>query len=51
MFGTPVDPDRWRAYQELGIETLGLMLPSVPRDESLKLLDEFAEAVSRFERG
>lgn len=51
MFGAPVDPDRWHAYQELGIESLGLNLPSAPRDESLRLLDEFAEAVSRFARG
>lgn len=51
MFGAPVDPDRWRAYQDLGIESLGLFLPSGPRDEALARLDEFAEAVGRFERG
>jgi probable F420-dependent oxidoreductase len=51
MFGTPSDPELWRAYRELGIEHLGLMLPTRPRDETLAILDEYAEAVRRFERG
>jgi probable F420-dependent oxidoreductase len=48
MFGTPVDPDYWHAVEELGFGTLNLLLPSVPRDESLKLLDEYAEAVGKY---
>lgn len=48
MFGTPVDPDYWHAVEELGFGTLNLLLPSVPRDESLKLLDDYAEAVGKY---
>ena len=48
MFGTPVDPNYWHAVEELGFGTLNLLLPSVPRDESLKLLDEYAEAVGKY---
>lgn len=51
MFGTPKDPELWRAYRELGFEHLGLMLASKPRDETLRILDDYAEAVGRFERG
>ncbi|MEE4544817.1 LLM class F420-dependent oxidoreductase [Streptomyces sp. V4-01] len=49
MFGAPKDPDRWREYRDLGIGQVGLMLPTRPRDETLTLLDEYAEAVRRFE--
>ncbi|CAN5274762.1 LLM class F420-dependent oxidoreductase [soil metagenome] len=48
MFGTPVDPDYWHAVEQLGFGTLNLFLPSVPRDESLALLDDYAEAVGKY---
>lgn len=48
MFGAPVDLEYWRAVEELGYGQLGLMLPTRPLDESLRLLDEFAEQVRRY---
>ncbi len=48
MFGAPVDLEYWRAAQELGFGRLGLMLPSRPLDETLRLLDEFAAAVQAY---
>lgn len=48
MFGTPVDADYWRAVESLGFGQVALLLPSVPRDESLRLLDEYATAVARY---
>jgi probable F420-dependent oxidoreductase len=48
MFGTPVDPDYWRAVDEVGFGQVGLLLPSVPRDEALRLLDEYAAAVQEY---
>jgi probable F420-dependent oxidoreductase len=47
MFGTPLDPDYWRAAQELGFGHLALLLPTKPHDESLRLLDEYAAAVEQ----
>jgi probable F420-dependent oxidoreductase len=51
MFGTPVDPDYWRAAEELGFGQVALMLPTKPRDESLRLLDEYAEQVAAYRAG
>jgi probable F420-dependent oxidoreductase len=48
MFGTPVDPDYWRAADELGFGQLALLLPTKPRDESLRLLDEYAERLAQY---
>ncbi|WP_316513754.1 hypothetical protein [[Mycobacterium] wendilense] len=48
MFGAPIDPEYWRAAAELGFGQLGLLLPSMPRDESLRLLDDFATQVQRY---
>ncbi|MDO0975006.1 LLM class F420-dependent oxidoreductase [Mycolicibacterium frederiksbergense] len=48
MFGTPVDAEYWSAVERLGFGQVALILPSVPRDESLRLLDEYAEAVARY---
>ncbi|MDV3125643.1 LLM class F420-dependent oxidoreductase [Mycobacterium sp. 21AC1] len=48
MFGTPVDADYWRAAEDLGFGQLGLLLPSVPKDESLRLLDDYAAEVERY---
>jgi probable F420-dependent oxidoreductase len=48
MFGTPVDPDYWHAAGELGFSQLNLLLPTKPRDESLRLLDEYAEQVAKY---
>ncbi|MEV4315753.1 LLM class F420-dependent oxidoreductase [Actinocrispum sp. NPDC049592] len=51
VFGVAKDEDVWRAYQGLGIERAALFLPTRPRDESLKLLDTYAEQVAKFQRG
>lgn len=48
MFGTPVDPAYWRVAEDLGFGQLGLLLPSVDKDESLRLLDEYAAQVQRY---
>jgi probable F420-dependent oxidoreductase len=47
MFGTPVDTDYWHAADELGFGQLGLLLPTKPLDESLRLLDEYAEQLAQ----
>ena len=48
MFGTPIDLQYWRAAEELGFGQLGLILPTKPLDESLRLLDEYAERVQQY---
>ena len=48
MFGTPQKPDYWHAAEELGFGRLALMLPTKPRDESLRLLDEYAALVHQY---
>jgi probable F420-dependent oxidoreductase len=48
MFGTPQQPDYWRAAEELGFGQLALLLPTRPLDESLRLLDEYAAAVQNY---
>jgi probable F420-dependent oxidoreductase len=48
MFGVPVDADYWRAVEDLGFGQLGLRLPSVGKDESLRLLDDYAAQVQRY---
>lgn len=48
MFGTPNDPDYWRATEELGYGEVALLLPTKPRDESLRVLDEYATAVQKY---
>ncbi len=48
MFGTPNDPDYWHAAEELGFGRLGLLLPTKPLDESLRLLDDYAEQVAKY---
>lgn len=48
MFGTPPKPDYWKAVDDLGFGQVALLLPTVPKDESLRLLDEYAAAVERY---
>jgi hypothetical protein len=49
MFGTPPNKlDYWRAAEDLGFGQLALFLPTQPRDESLRLLDEFASRVAQY---
>ncbi len=48
MFGAPIEPDYWRAAEDLGFGQLGLFLPSVGKDETLDLLDEFATQVAQY---
>jgi probable F420-dependent oxidoreductase len=48
MFGTPVEPDYWHAVDDLGFGQVALLLPTLPKDESLTLLDEYAAAVGQY---
>src|SRR5689334_16695368 len=48
QFGTPADPDYWRAVEDLGFGQVALLLPTKPLDESLRLLDEYAEQVAEY---
>ena len=48
MFGTPNKLDYWRAAGDLGFGQLALLLPTRPRDESLRLLDEYASLVAQY---
>jgi len=48
MFATPNDPDYWRAAEDLGFDQLGVLLPTRPRDVSLRLLDEYAARVQQY---
>jgi len=47
-FGTPIDPEYWRGLEDLGYRQANLLLPTKPLDESLRLLDEYAEQVARY---
>jgi probable F420-dependent oxidoreductase len=47
-FGTPIDPGYWRGLEELGYRQANLLLPTKPHDESLRLLDEYAEQVAQY---
>jgi hypothetical protein len=47
QFGTPTDPDYWRAVEDLGFGQVALLLPTKPLDDSLRLLDEPLEFSSR----
>jgi probable F420-dependent oxidoreductase len=51
VFGAGRDVNTLRAYEGIGIERAALFLPTLPREESLKLLDEYAEFVDTFNRG
>jgi len=46
----PQDLDYWRAAEELGCGQLALLLPTLPLDASLRLLDEYAAAVEQYRR-
>ena len=48
MFGTPTDPDYWRATEDLGFGQVALLLPTKQLDESLRLLDEYAALVAQY---
>jgi probable F420-dependent oxidoreductase len=48
MFGTPVEPDYWHAVDDLGFGQVALLLPTLPKADSLKLLDEYAAAVGQY---
>jgi probable F420-dependent oxidoreductase len=48
QFGTPVDLDYWRAVEELGFGQVALLLPTKPHDESLRLLDDYADQVAKY---
>ena len=48
QFGTPVDPGYWRAVEDLGFGQVALLLPTRGTDETLRLLDEYAEQVAQY---
>ncbi|AYE96697.1 LLM class F420-dependent oxidoreductase [Mycobacterium paragordonae] len=48
MFGTPNNIEYWRAAEDLGFGQLALLLPTKPRDESLRLLDDYAARVAQY---
>ncbi|RZT24772.1 putative F420-dependent oxidoreductase [Mycobacterium sp. BK558] len=48
MFAAPNDPQYWGAAAELGFGELGLLLPTKPLDQSLRILDQLAERVAQF---
>ena len=48
MFAAPNDPQYWSAAAELGFGELGLLLPTKPLDQSLRILDQLAERVAQF---
>jgi probable F420-dependent oxidoreductase len=48
QFGTPVDPDYWHGAEELGFGQVALLLPTKPHDESLRLLDDYANQVASY---
>jgi probable F420-dependent oxidoreductase len=47
-FGTPIDPDHWRALEDLGFGRVALLLPTKPKDETLQLLDQYQAAVENY---
>ena len=47
MFGTPKNPDYWRAADDPGFGQLALLLPTRPLDESLRVLDKYAALVNQ----
>ncbi|MGE2833755.1 LLM class F420-dependent oxidoreductase [Mycobacterium sp. SMC-4] len=47
-FGTPVKPDYWEALEGLGYRQANLLLPTKPRDDSLRVLDDLAERVATY---
>ncbi|MFV8320832.1 LLM class F420-dependent oxidoreductase [Mycobacterium sp. 23] len=48
MFGTPNNLEYWHAAEDLGFGQLALLLPTKPRDESLRLLDDYAARVAQY---
>lgn len=48
MFGSPTDPDYWQAIEGLGFDRVGLLLPTRPLDDSLRLLDDYAAQVNKY---
>ncbi|MBX9641974.1 MAG: LLM class F420-dependent oxidoreductase [Mycobacteriaceae bacterium] len=48
MFGAPKDLEYWLAAEDLGFGQLALLLPTKPRDESLRLLDDYAARVAEY---
>lgn len=48
MFGAPKNLEYWNAAEDLGFGQLALLLPTKPRDESLRLLDDYAAQVAEY---
>lgn len=48
QFGTPTDLEYWRTAEALGFDQVALFLPPAPKDESLRILDDFAARVAEY---
>jgi len=48
LFASPLKPHYWQALDELGFARVDLLLPTVPLDQTLRLLDDYAEAVHQY---
>ncbi|MBB3601116.1 putative F420-dependent oxidoreductase [Mycolicibacterium sp. BK556] len=48
-FGTPIDLDYWRGLDGLGYGLVNLLLPTKPRDETLRLLDDYTAKVADYQ--
>lgn len=49
MFGAPPnDFDYWRTAEDLGFGQIALYLPTLPHDDSLRLLDDYAAQVAKY---
>ncbi|MEV0637508.1 LLM class F420-dependent oxidoreductase [Streptomyces sp. NPDC050619] len=48
VYAAPHDPEALEAYAGLGVERVLLYLPTHPEDQTLRTLDEYAEAVSAY---
>ena len=47
-FGTPNKHEYWNVLNDLGFGEAALLLPTLPKDESLRVLDEYAESVAKY---
>ncbi|MGE2729739.1 LLM class F420-dependent oxidoreductase [Mycolicibacterium vaccae] len=47
-FGTPADPAYWAVLDDLGYRQANLLLPTKPREESLRILDDLAAKVATY---
>lgn len=44
----PIDLEYWKVAQDLGFGQLALRLPTLSRDETLRVLDEYVAQVDKY---